>query len=90
MLNSELRSKKNFEYELPLSHARFFFWQEFEMRSFKGSPSEMKGMNSLMALACFMFPWIIGVIETSQQYPFLLFKILVLKKFDFFKEELKS
>lgn len=67
------------------------------MRSWKGSPIEMEGMNSLLGLVC-LLPGIIGIVDAfdpciNDPAIFLLFlqlKIFVLNNFHFLKEELKS
>ena len=48
MLNRELRIIENIENQSLLSHIKSVFLQERVLMSFKGSPSEMEGMNSII------------------------------------------
>ena len=49
--------------EIATESRLIFYPLEFELRSFKSSAGGMEGTNSLMGFLCFMFPWIIGMID---------------------------
>ena len=63
MLNLLLHIHENIENQSALNHTRSVFLQERVLMSFKGSPSEMEGMNSLIGLVCFMLPTIMGMVD---------------------------
>jgi len=56
MLNCELHVNllKHRKSIITESNFIYFFLKEFQLRSFKGSPSEMEGMNFLMRLVCLL------------------------------------